>query len=195
MGFWSLGRPAPGRRDSFEEQVEPFLGRLYDIALRLTRDAARAEDLLQETLTKAFRTFARFRTGEPLLPWLVTILRNTLRDEVRSARYRRETPWREELDEQLAAVGPGEDAFSRLSRQELGQLLGELLARLPERYLLPVLLVDVHELSYEEAASALGVPIGTIRSRVARGRAQLRLLVLQEPELAAREPRTSRREE
>ena len=177
--------------DEFERLVSPYMQRLYQVALQLTGAPDRAEDLSQETLVKAFRACHRFRHGSPVMPWLVTIMRNLRRDQARSARQRREVL----VDDRDLADVEDEtgSALASLERSELRTRLSEQLALLPEHYALPLTLVDMQEMSYEEAAQALDVPVGTVRSRLARGRALLRRKVIEDLELSEALPRTTSR--
>jgi len=185
-----------GRSDEsgFEALVEPHLQHLYEVAHRLAQDPARAADLAQETLLRAFRARSSYRAGAPVFPWLVTILRNLFRDQQRSAPLRREVMAGDDpiyAEQRSRTPGPA----LRCERRQRGQRLEELLGRLPETFALPVLLVDLQDASYEEAAVALGVPVGTVRSRLSRARALLRGWIEADPELSALLSRTGDRSE
>jgi RNA polymerase sigma-70 factor (ECF subfamily) len=153
-------------RERFEAEALPHLKRLYGTAYRMTRNTADAEDLVQETLYRAFRGFHRFRPGTNLRGWLHTILHHVRTDALRQAGRR---PRTEELAGEGPAVPAPQDALA-----SGGETLERALGRVPEVYRVAVLLRDVEELSYSEIAAALRVPPGTVMSRIHRGRALLR---------------------
>jgi RNA polymerase sigma-70 factor (ECF subfamily) len=160
----------------FEANALPLMPHVYTAALYLTHDRAEAEDLLQETYLRAYRFFDRFAEGTNLKAWLLTILSNVLRNRYRHrlAEQRRIdfAPVAEAYDRIAASATPREDAFfRRLIDGEIERALGSL----PHDYRAVVLLVDVHELSYAEAAAALDCPIGTVRSRLSRARRLLQV--------------------
>lgn len=162
------------RPSSFSDDALSHLDALYSTARRLTRDPAQAEDLVHDTYVKAFRNERRFTPGTNLRAWLFTILHNTFLNDVRR---RKGSPV--DVDpgtaagdvEQQAAPGPSpEDAL--LARAAAGEV-DEALASLPEAFREAVWLRDVQEMPYAEIAEVLQVPIGTVMSRIARGRRQL----------------------
>jgi RNA polymerase sigma-70 factor (ECF subfamily) len=152
---------------------------LLRAALRLTGDQAEAEDLCQETLIKAYVAFAQFTRGSNFRAWTLRILANTHISRYRSRRHSPDTiSW-----EDLGAVScqgefdpPGDEEGPEefLVDQELSEDLAPALAALPEEFRLAVILSDILELSYREIAASLGVPLGTVRSRIFRGRKLLR---------------------
>lgn len=149
---------------------------VYRFALSLTRESAEAEDLVQETYLRAFRSWRTFQPGSDARRWLFTICRNAfLRQRERS---RREVVEEEGDPDSSASFamharmqGDGSDRI--LARVDLAPALNTALAELPEPFKSTVILVDVEDQSYEEASEILGVPIGTVRSRLFRGRRQL----------------------
>lgn len=155
----------------FEAVALPHLGAVQRFARFLTGDAMAADDLAQQTYLNAMRGWHTFRPGTDARPWLFTICRNTW-----SSTRRRERP-ETSLDDDgnPEAVLPREllaDATAErmLARRDLREAIGRALSQLPEPFRLAVTLVDVAELDYQEAADQLGVPIGTVRSRLYRGR-------------------------
>ena len=174
-------------RARFEEDALAHAEHLYRIALRLTGSSQTAEDLVQETYLRAFRAWRSYSPGTNLAAWLATIMRNANMDELRRQSRR---PPSEPLDEQgdyylynrLAETGrePQERVLARLS----GSGVVEALSDVPENFREVVVLVDVGDFSYADAAEILGIPIGTVMSRLYRGR---RLLKQRLAELADRE--------
>ncbi|HXE57127.1 MAG TPA: sigma-70 family RNA polymerase sigma factor [Gemmatimonadales bacterium] len=164
--------PAPvADRRSFEEEALPHLDGLYRVALRLTRDPARAEDLVQETMLRAFRAWDRFTPGTNARAWLFAILRNGFINEYR--RMRRE-PRMVELDaaepgsihDAVADTDPEGRFFSRIVDEQVLAALDDL----PPDFREVVVLSDVEGLPYAEIAELLGVPVGTVKSRLFRAR-------------------------
>ncbi len=162
----------------FQDEALVHADALYGAALRMTRDRHVAEDLLQETFLKAFRAYPRFEEGTNLRAWLFRILTNTY---ISTYRKRQRSPLETDLDDvedlylyrRLAASGlnrSAEDAaLERLTAPEVLAALDEL----PEQFRLAVLLSDVEQFSYKEIAEITDVPIGTVMSRIHRGRKAL----------------------
>ena len=140
--------------------------RLYGTAYRMTGNAADAEDLVQDTLLRAFRGFDRFAAGTNLRAWLFTILYRVRADGLRR---KSRVPPTEELDGEGPPVPPPQDALA-----QGGEDLERAIAALPEPFRVAVVLRDVEELSYGEIAEIMRVPMGTVMSRIHRGRALLR---------------------
>jgi RNA polymerase sigma-70 factor (ECF subfamily) len=165
-------------RATFAEQAMQYAPQLYSAALRMTRNQADAEDLLQETYLRAYRGFEGFTEGTNLRAWLFRILTNTYINTYR-ARQRRpvETDLADvedlylyrrlgALDQVLAARSAEDELFDLFTDDEVKQALENL----PENFRLPVLLADVEGFSYKEIAEMLDIPIGTVMSRLHRGR-------------------------
>ncbi len=167
------GSTGPPQTDAFASDVLAFLDPLYATALRLTRNRSDAEDLVQDTFVKAFRFSDRYQRGTNLKAWLYTILHNTWRNRLRDAS-------RETVDvdsdrvEEAASLPGGPAALDTperiLLRETLDADLQAALDRLPAAFREAVWLHDVEEFSYAEIAEMLGVPIGTVMSRISRGR-------------------------
>ena len=132
----------------------------------MTRNAHEAEDLVQETCLRAWRAFDRYTPGTNIRAWLYTILHRVRTDALRRSGRQPQTS---ELADDGPAVPPGQDALAR-GQEDLERAL----ALVPEAFRVAVILRDVEDLSYREIAMALGVPIGTVMSRISRGRAALR---------------------
>jgi RNA polymerase sigma-70 factor, ECF subfamily len=167
------------RREAFEQEVLPWSGRLYSAARRLARGTVEAEDLVQETLLRAYRTFDGFERGTNARAWLFTILYSVVANRFRRQKRQPEGHDPEELERVAHRAAPGEDveaaAIARASvgAWGVGPAVEAALRRLSEEQRQVVLLVDLEELSYDEAAQVLGCPIGTVRSRLARARRHL----------------------
>jgi RNA polymerase sigma-70 factor (ECF subfamily) len=164
-------RTGPPDADAFASEVLGLLEPLFATALRLTRNRADAEDLVQDTFVKAFRFADRFARGTNLKAWLYTILHNTWRNRRRDA-ARETVEVDSERVEQAAADGPAaqETPEHILLRATLDADLQAALDELPEAFREAVWLRDVEEFSYAEIAEMLGIPIGTVMSRISRGR-------------------------
>ena len=169
---------APGagssRSATFEAEALTYLDGLYRAALRLTRVPADAEDLVQETYLKAFRAADRFEPDTNLRAWLFTILHNTARNRVRD-RAREHVTVDSEAVDRAADSGPGgvDTPESLLLRATLGPELQAAIDALPDTFRQAVWLRDVEEFSYAEIAAMLEIPIGTVMSRISRGRRML----------------------
>ena len=152
----------------FEKAALPHLNELYRTAARLLGDGATAEDVVQETYLQAWKSFARFEPGTNCRAWLFKILVNTIHHYRRGWFNLRRVKESEEILEQTAACAA--PAPERIAQEEILRALG----RLPPDYRAAVLLADVEEFSYKEIAALLDVPIGTVMSRLSRGRKLLR---------------------
>ena len=164
------------RRDAdlrFEREALPWMDDVYRFALSLTRNAADADDLVQETYLRAYRSWHTFEPGSDARRWLFTICRNAF---LRSLEKHRHEKVVDDGDaEALAAAhmrstSADDGQGTLLARIDLAPALSGALADLQEPYRSAVVLVDVEDQSYESAAEVLGVPIGTVRSRLFRGR-------------------------
>jgi len=169
--------------DAFASEALEFLDSLYGTALRLTRRADRAEDLVQDTYLKAFRARERFAPGTNLKAWLFTILHNTWRNRRRDDARARVAFDSEVADQAgeiagaFAATVP-ETPVTLLMRASFDAELQSALELLPDVFREAVWLRDVEELSYQEIADALDIPVGTVMSRISRGRKQLYQLLV-----------------
>ncbi len=160
----------------FEETCLPFTRALYGTAVRLTQRPEDASDLVQETFLRAYRGFNRFREGSNAKAWLFTILHSVFVNRYRKARREAERVSIDDVDERFLAARDGHPGLAASSAPTAAELESAL-ASLPEPYRLAVLLVDVEGFTYEEAADCLEVPVGTVRSRLSRGRKLLFVLL------------------
>jgi RNA polymerase sigma-70 factor, ECF subfamily len=162
--------------DGFSSETLEFLDSLYGAALRLTRNADRAQDLVQDTYLKAIRARRQFAAGTNLKAWLYTILHNTWRNRQRDG-ARSRVDFDSDAVERSAESGVerrlDETPESLLLRDTLSADLQAALDGLGEMFREVVWLRDVDELSYQEIADVLEIPIGTVMSRLSRGRKQL----------------------
>jgi RNA polymerase sigma-70 factor (ECF subfamily) len=173
--------PSSGeRREEFETQALPHLRRLYNLALRLTRNEKDAEDLVQETYLRAFRFFHRYEPGTNIRAWLFRILKNQFLNRVQQARPAHALPG--DFEAIADSQGITESAFAGAPRatpeEEVmatvtAAEVEDALAELPPEYRIVVTMALVEEMSYREIAETLRIPIGTVMSRLHRGRKAL----------------------
>ena len=165
--------PAENVDDEFAREALSYVDSLFGTALRLTRRGPDADDLVQDTYLKAFRSASQFKRGTNLKAWLFTILHNTFRN-MRRHDGRNPIDVDSEYVEQAPAVRPTDHSPEELlTRATLDVDLQAALDALPEAFRQAVWLRDVEELTYAEIADVLGVPIGTVMSRISRGRRAL----------------------
>ena len=159
----------------FEAEAMPFMDALYHKALRLTRSPDDASDLVQETCLRAYRAFASYQEGTNCKAWLFTIQYSIFVNKYRKERREPETVSMDEMEEtfHLALSDDRWDADFAAMADWKGPEVSEALDKLPEDFRAAVLLVDVEELTYEEAAGVMNCPVGTLRSRLFRARRML----------------------
>jgi len=170
-------------RESFESEVLPHLDSIYSMALRLARNPEDANDLLQDTVLRAYRFFHQFTPGTNSRAWVLTILFNNFRNGYRKSGREQVSQSEAEFAERIEAESLAADqtrtdpealAFANVMAPEVTAALHSI----PEEFRAALLLVDVQELSYQEVCEVLGVPVGTVKSRVSRGRSLLREALL-----------------
>ena len=168
-------------RRRFAEEAMPLSPQLFGTALRMTRNRADAEDLVQETMLKAYRSYESFESGTNLRAWLFRILTNTFINGYNAKKVRPQESDLGDLEEfylykkapdlarGLAGRSAEEEVIDLFTDDEVKAALEDL----PENFLLPVLLADVQDFSYQEIADMLDIPLGTVMSRLHRGRKAL----------------------
>ncbi len=170
----------PDNRALFEEQALPYLDQLYAAGLRMTRNPADAQDLVQETFVKAYSAFGQFQQGTNLKAWLYRILTNTF---INTYRKKQRDPYNGTIDElEDWQLGGAESATSTTTRSAEAEAIDHLpdtavkdaLQSIPEDFRLAVYLADVEGFSYQEIADIMKTPVGTVMSRLHRGRRLLR---------------------
>ena len=170
-------------REAFEREVLPHLDSIYSMALRLARNPEDANDLLQDTVLRAYRFFHQFAPGTNSRAWVLTILFNNFRNGYRKRGREQVSQSEAEFTERLEAESLAADqtrsdpealAFANVMEPEVSAALDSI----PEEFRAAVLLVDMQELSYQEVSGVLEVPVGTVKSRVSRGRSLLREALL-----------------
>jgi len=167
-----------GDLESFNLLILRYQNLLFGIALRLLNDEDAAADAVQEALISAFRRFDTFR-GDSLRSWLARVVVNACYDEMRKKRRQHSIPLEqfnsdgEEIETSYWLVDPESDPETKFESFELENALQKSLDKLQPIYRLMLVLVDIEGLSYEEAAMAAHVPVGTVKSRLARARSQM----------------------
>jgi RNA polymerase sigma-70 factor, ECF subfamily len=165
-------------RERFERDALPLLPSLFAAALRLTRDRSDAEDLVQEAFLRAYRGFSGFAEGTNLRAWMYRILTNTFINAYRKQKREPETLLEEEIPDWYLYDRLGEKGASASAETEVLEAIPdedvkEALDALPETFRMAVWLADVEGFSYKDIAEILGIPIGTVMSRLHRGRRAL----------------------
>jgi RNA polymerase sigma-70 factor (ECF subfamily) len=170
-------------RRLFEEQALPYMDQLYAAAMRMTRNPADAADLVQETFVKAFQAFGQFQQGTNLKAWLYRIQTNTF---INSYRKKQRDPYQGTIDDlEDWQLGNAESATATTTRSAEAEAIDHLpdsavkgaLQAIPEDFRLAVYFADVEGFSYQEIADIMKTPVGTVMSRLHRGRRMLRELL------------------
>lgn len=171
------------KQDDFNEEIIPHLDALHNFGLRLTSDPNDAEDLVQDTIVKAYRFFSSYEKGTNAKAWLFRILKNSYINN-----YRKKSKKPQEVDYDEVATfyetiraerTETSDLEDKMFRELIDDDISKALNDIPEDFRTVVLLCDVEDFTYEEIANMLDVPIGTIRSRLHRGRNLLKAQLLE----------------
>lgn len=182
MSGTDLTSEEPTRREEFDREILPHLDVVYRFALRLAGSADAAEDLVQETFLRAWRSFAQYRPGTRAKSWLFTICRNVFLRQVERGRRQSEVI---ETESPRATAGEGDvanplwseardtDPEGRFFDAIVDDRVLEAIDALPEEYRTAVVLSDLEGLNYQEIADLMEVPVGTVKSRLFRGRRRL----------------------
>ncbi|HUS61919.1 MAG TPA: sigma-70 family RNA polymerase sigma factor [Acidimicrobiales bacterium] len=174
-------------QEHFAEQAMEHMPALYGAALRMTRNPADAEDIVQETYLKAYRAFHTFNQGTNLKAWLYRILTNTFINAYRAKKRRPEQTEMDDIDDLylyrrlggLEAAVAGRSAEEEVMDHFTDGDVKAAIEALPENFRIAVLLADVEGFAYKEIAAILDIPIGTVMSRLHRGRKQLQKALLE----------------
>ena len=165
---------AEEKRSAFEREALPHLDTLYRVALRFTAEPARAQDLVQDTMLKAFRSWHRYEPGTNVRAWLLTILRNTFIND-----YRREKQRGPTVDISTAETFSlfdkvqDEDPEGQFFNQIVDDEVLRAIDKLPDEFRETLVLSDLESMSYQEIAEVTSVPVGTVKSRLFRARRAL----------------------
>ncbi len=181
------GKLPHDRKEEFEEVALPFLEPLFNLAFHLTRNRKDAEDLVQETYLRAYRFFDSYKPGTQIKAWLFRILRNTFINRYRSAKLRPEevdfakveATHERIVDEQFLRNKKPPSPEAMVLHDVLDEQVQRALDRVPVDYRTVVLMALVEEMSYKEIAAALSIPLGTVMSRLHRGRKLLQVSLLE----------------
>jgi RNA polymerase sigma-70 factor (ECF subfamily) len=187
---------AAGDLDAFNRIVDAYQDGVFALCVRILGDRHAAEDAAQETFISAYRAIGRFE-GTNLKAWLYRIAVNQCRDELRRRKRRGlavsiDTPYEDDEESRLDVPDTAAGAPELVEQRELGAALNALLLMLPDEQREAVVLVDVHGYPYEEVAAMTGASVGTVKSRIFRGREKLRALISARPELFPARPRQDR---
>lgn len=178
-----LTRDEIKKQNDFDDEIIPHMDALYNFALRLTSDPNDAEDLVQDTIVKAYRFFSSYEKGTNAKAWMFRILKNSFINNYRKTSKKPSQVDYDEVSSYYESVRADStdttDLESLMFREMMDDDLSEALSRLPEDFRTVVLLCDVDGYTYEEIANMLDVPIGTIRSRLHRGRNLLKTELLE----------------
>lgn len=187
-----------GNLSAFNQLVMTYQGTAFNVAYRVTGNSDAAADACQDAFLKAYRSLHQYQGGS-FKSWILRIVTNTCYDQLRYKKRRPatslETISENPIDHNAKLVSDDEPPEARVVRGELNALLQQAIGQLPQDQRLVVVLVDVQGLSYEEAAEIIDLPLGTIKSRLSRGRRRLRDVLLSQKELLPGQYRLKDRKE
>ena len=169
-----IRRAKDGELECFNQLVLRYQTQVYNLSFRMVGHSATAEDITQESFVSAYRKLRSFQAGN-FLAWLMRIATNACMDHFRSAHSKRNVSL-EELEENpsFSPTSGGESPEAYALRRELGEVLKQSLLSIPSDQRIALILIDLQGLSYDEASQVIGVPIGTVKSRLSRGRIAMR---------------------
>ena len=174
----AVKRAEQQKRAVFEEDAVPHMDSLYNFALRLAGEKEEASDLLQETYLKAYRFFHKFERGTNCKAWLFRIMKNSYINRYRKVQKQPESVDFDTVSEFHYSIRPEGEAGNDLQHEVFSQLLGDQVVtaveKLPSDFRTVVILCDLEDFTYEEIADFVDCPVGTVRSRLHRGRRMLR---------------------
>ncbi len=178
-----IAQSRAGDLESFNALVKMYQNQVYGVALRMVRDAALAEDLAQDAFISAFRNLNQYRGGS-FKSWLMRIVRNATLDSLRRTQLRPT----DSLDENMVAfesqlVSDEPSPADVAENAELGDHIKDVMAELHPDQKMALVLIDIEGYSYEDAAQAMSVGVGTVKSRLSRARARMRETLMADPEL------------
>ena len=168
-----IERCLQGDQSAWEAVVRQYWRRVFNVAYKFVGRHDEAEDLTQDVFLKVFRSLATFDRRANFQTWLISVSRNLCTDHYRSVRKEREIIDRDVRSDDLAPASPDVSPLAALERRDLAERLREALRHLPETLRAAVVMRDMEELTYQEIAIRLGLPEGTVKSRINRGRHEL----------------------
>ena len=171
---------------AFERLIEPLEGRIYAVALRMCGNREDAQDCMQESMIRIYRALSSFKGQSSFSTWIYRITMNTCLDELRRRKARRSTSLDTLLDSGWSPTDETDTPERHAIQSEQRRTLERAIAELPEDMRAAVVLRDIQGLAYDEIASALNVNVGTVKSRISRGRERLREKLSAHPELFGR---------
>lgn len=175
-----------GDSSAFERLIEPLEGRIYAVALRMCGNREDAQDCMQESMIRIYRALSSFKGQSSFSTWVYRITMNTCLDELRRRKARRSTSLDTLLDSGWSPTDETDTPERHAIQSEQRRTLERAIAELPEDMRAAVVLRDIQGLAYDEIASALNVNVGTVKSRISRGRERLREKLSAHPELFGR---------
>lgn len=175
-----------GDSSAFERLIEPLEGRIYAVALRMCGNREDAQDCMQESMIRIYRALSSFKGQSSFSTWIYRITMNTCLDELRRRKARRSTSLDTLLDSGWSPTDETDTPERHAIQSEQRRTLEHAIAELPEDMRAAVVLRDIQGLAYDEIASALNVNVGTVKSRISRGRERLREKLSAHPELFGR---------
>ncbi len=175
-----------GSSSAFEKLIQPLEGRIYAVALRMCGNREDAQDCMQESMIRIYRALSGFKGQSSFSTWVYRVTMNTCLDELRRRKARRSTSLDSLLDSGWSPADETDTPERHAIQSEQRRMLERAIADLPEDMRAAVVLRDIQGLAYDEIAAALDVNVGTVKSRISRGRERLREKLSAHPELFGR---------